>query len=143
MGRLEDEYETIPGLHIRRYCARFSILVVPPADPRVELLVGLKGKKNVRESCQVRFHRAILCLLVAFSSSASSAKEKACSEQLGEQESKQLVEWCIDASPATHPPCNSQNSCALIVSEIKRGCGFFKDSKAPPAYCLLTYPSNP
>jgi len=40
-------------------------------------------------------------------------------------------------SPATHPPCNADNPCALIISEIKRGCGFFTPGSTPkaPAFC--------
>jgi hypothetical protein len=45
-----------------------------------------------------------------------------CIQAEGAERSKKLVEECIQVSPATHPPCNSQNSCQLIIDEIKRSC---------------------
>ncbi len=90
------------------------------------------------KSCHI-----IAVLVMAFGLSVVDAKEQSCLQQLGADKSKQLVNWCINVSPATHPPCNSQNSCALIVSEIKRSCLLLKDTKYEPFYCLLTYPTNP
>ena len=37
-------------------------------------------------------------------------------------------------TPATHQPCNAQNACALIIAEIKRGCGLLERADAP-TYC--------
>lgn len=45
-----------------------------------------------------------------------------CSAQAGAAKSAALVRQCIAVSPATHPPCNAANSCALIRNEIARGC---------------------
>jgi hypothetical protein len=41
------------------------------------------------------------------------------------------------ASPGTHPPCNDQNPCAMIIEEIRRGCGFITEGSqgGPPAFC--------
>jgi hypothetical protein len=33
----------------------------------------------------------------------------------------------------THPPCNGQNSCSLIIDEIKRGCGLLQQNI--PTFC--------
>ena len=87
----------------------------------------------------MKVYHIILGLFLAVSYSA--AAEQSCAQQLGKAQAEQLVKWCIDASPATHPPCHSSNSCELIVSEIKRSCTFLKDTEHVPAYCLLTYPS--
>lgn len=60
-----------------------------------------------------------------------------CSEQVGMAKAKELVDQCLQASPATHPPCNVQNSCDLIRDEIARGCEMFKSAgQVLPAYCL-------
>lgn len=67
------------------------------------------------------------------------AEEKSCAAELGKKQSQILVNWCINVSPATHPPCNSLNVCSLITNEIKRGCAFLRNEKNPPYYCLLTY----
>jgi hypothetical protein len=38
-----------------------------------------------------------------------------------------------DVSPATHPPCNGENACDLIIGEIRRGCGMLTSDI--PGYC--------
>lgn len=36
-----------------------------------------------------------------------------------------LVEACRNVSPATRPPCNAANSCAMIADEVARSCALF------------------
>lgn len=57
----------------------------------------------------------------------------ACSAQIGEPAAAKLVQRCIAVSPATRPPCNAANPCALIQGEIDRACTLFADD--PPAEC--------
>ncbi|WP_338466773.1 hypothetical protein RXV95_14705 [Novosphingobium sp. ZN18A2] len=45
-----------------------------------------------------------------------------CTESIGAAKAAALVKQCLAVSPATHPPCNADNSCAMIESEIARGC---------------------
>lgn len=45
-----------------------------------------------------------------------------CRKEVGKSAAKQMVKQCLQVSPATHPPCNVDNSCSLIRSEIRRGC---------------------
>jgi len=56
-----------------------------------------------------------------------------CVQAVGAGQSKKLVEECLQVSPATHPPCNSQNSCQLIIGEIKRSCSILQ--KNQPSFC--------
>jgi hypothetical protein len=56
-----------------------------------------------------------------------------CIQEVGAERSKKLVEECLQVSPATHPPCNSQNSCQLIIGEIKRSCSLLQ--KNQPSFC--------
>jgi hypothetical protein len=58
----------------------------------------------------------------AGSASAALSTTGTCLNAVGIERSRQLVNECIQVSPATHPPCNAQNACSLIVDEIKRGC---------------------
>lgn len=58
-------------------------------------------------------------LLLATGSFAAAAS---CTAEVGRTEAAILVQRCTEISPATHPPCNATNSCALIRDEIKRGC---------------------
>jgi hypothetical protein len=57
-----------------------------------------------------------------------------CRETAGSRHAQELINRCLDVSPATHPPCNAHNPCTLIQSEIKRGCGFLPKETAP-SYC--------
>jgi len=83
---------------------------------------------------------SILIITLSFTLSYSvAAEEKSCVTELGKKQSEILVNWCINVSPATRPPCNSLNACSLITDEIKRGCAFLENEKNPPYYCLLTY----
>ncbi len=50
-----------------------------------------------------------------------------CAGEIGVAEAEELVDQCIQVSPATRPPCNVANSCALIRDEIARGCGQLGD----------------
>jgi hypothetical protein len=56
-----------------------------------------------------------------------------CLNAVGIERSRQLVNECLQVSPATHPPCNAQNACKLIVDEIKRGCVLI--GQDAPGFC--------
>ena len=58
-----------------------------------------------------------------------------CAEERGAKASAALVQQCIQVSPATHPPCNAQNSCAMIEAEIRRSCDLLTGHK--PGFCAL------
>lgn len=45
-----------------------------------------------------------------------------CTSEVGRRDAAILAQRCTEISPATHPPCNAANSCALIREEIQRGC---------------------
>ncbi len=64
--------------------------------------------------------------LLLFSSAgwAGINNSSTCHEEVGHKEAATLVRQCLQISPATHPPCNAENPCALIKSEIVRGCEF-------------------
>ena len=59
----------------------------------------------------------------------------ACSADIGAAASAKLVQRCIAVSPATHPPCNAQNECALIQGEIDRSCAMYGPNETKPAEC--------
>jgi hypothetical protein len=64
---------------------------------------------------------------------AKSAEDKTCLKQVGKARSDQLVKQCLQVSPATHPPCNAQNSCELIEDEIRRSCQML--GQEGPGFC--------
>lgn len=74
---------------------------------------------------------------------ASPENGKRCIDEIGKKDAQTLVKWCIETSPATHPPCNYENSCKMIADEIKRGCNFAADpANASPFYCFLAKDSK-
>ena len=62
-----------------------------------------------------------------------TAKDSSCLKNAGKSRAEQLVKECLKVSAATHPPCNVQNSCELIVDEIRRSCVFL--AADAPAFC--------
>ncbi|MGB8535413.1 MAG: hypothetical protein WCD57_03290 [Acidobacteriaceae bacterium] len=65
--------------------------------------------------------------------SAALSTKGTCLNAVGIERSRQLVNECLQVSPATHPPCNAQNACSMIVDEIKRGCGLI--GQGAPGFC--------
>jgi hypothetical protein len=65
--------------------------------------------------------------------SAAASTRGTCLNAVGIERSRQLVNQCLQVSPSTHPPCNAQNACSLIVDEIKRGCGLIQ--QGAPGFC--------
>ena len=60
-----------------------------------------------------------------------------CAKSVGRKRADRLAEECLLVSPATHPPCNAQNPCMLIVDEIKWGCDLARDPPGKvPAFCV-------
>lgn len=58
-----------------------------------------------------------------------------CEAQIGAGRAKALVDQCRSVSPATRPPCNAANSCALIRDEITRSCNLFGDDAVGTPGC--------
>ena len=69
---------------------------------------------------------------VARSSTAPPAT-LSCAAEIGAESAAKRVAICRDVSPATHPPCNAANSCAMIEGEIARSCALFEDTGCTPA----------
>ena len=80
-----------------------------------------------------------LCFLGVLGWSDLARAESSCTASLGAKAVKILVDQCIQVSPATHPPCNGQNSCEMIRDEIKRGCDMLKsDAGLAPKFCMIS-----
>ncbi|MET4896856.1 hypothetical protein RN629_06715 [Sphingomonadaceae bacterium jetA1] len=58
-----------------------------------------------------------------------------CSAERGRAAADRLVKICTSVSPATHPPCNVANSCAMIEDEIARSCALIGDDAAKTPGC--------
>jgi hypothetical protein len=64
---------------------------------------------------------------------AAGAGTASCKATAGKKKAALYADQCIQVSPATHPPCNGENTCDLIIDEIKRGCAMI--GKDAPAFC--------
>jgi uncharacterized protein YecT (DUF1311 family) len=64
---------------------------------------------------------------------AAAADNAPCRQTTGAAKAQQYVQQCTEVSPATHPPCNAQNACGLMIDEIKRGCAMI--GTGAPAFC--------
>lgn len=60
-----------------------------------------------------------------------------CSSDIGESAAQKLAVQCRAVSPATRPPCNAANSCAMIRNEIARGCAILGEDAAKTPECAL------
>lgn len=58
----------------------------------------------------------------------------ACRLFAGEAGARRIVKACIQVSPATHPPCHPDNSCDIMLREIRRSCALF-DAGGKPQQC--------
>lgn len=63
------------------------------------------------------------------------AADTPCRDQIGAAASARLVERCRMVSPATHPPCNAANPCALIQEHIDWACAKWGPGETKPAEC--------
>ncbi|WP_371765130.1 hypothetical protein [Massilia sp.] len=74
-------------------------------------------------------------LLAALACSSASAADLSCAQQMGQQRATLLARQCRQVSPATHPPCNAANSCAMIIDEFERGCNMLAGEAYRPTFC--------
>ena len=61
-----------------------------------------------------------------------------CRSSIGLRAARALVRYCIYQSMASHPPCNSGNSCTMIIDEIRRNLVGYRDSATLPAAETMT-----
>lgn len=78
--------------------------------------------------------RAVLAAsIAALAWGSGPARAGSCSAEVGRSQAARLVDRCLEVSPATRPPCNASNACALIESEIARGCRIVAEDA--PGWC--------
>lgn len=71
------------------------------------------------------------------------SKRLSCSAEIGTAAAAQKAVVCRNVSPATHPPCNAANSCALIEDEIARGCAILASGDRPLPPSCSPDPTSP
>jgi uncharacterized protein YecT (DUF1311 family) len=58
---------------------------------------------------------------------------RSCKVTAGLKRADLYVSHCSQVSTASHPPCNVENTCGLMIDEIKRGCAAI--GGGGPAFC--------
>lgn len=75
--------------------------------------------------------------VVALTLGVTSASAQSCRQTAGMVQAQMMVRQCAQVSQMSHPPCNVENSCDMMVEEINRGCDtLLKELPAhAPAFC--------
>lgn len=66
---------------------------------------------------------------------APETRPVSCAEERGQAAAQALADQCRQVSPATRPPCNPANPCAMIQAEIDRSCALWAEDDDVPAEC--------
>jgi hypothetical protein len=73
------------------------------------------------------------CFVAASLFAIDQAAAQSCSAEVGADEAQTYVDQCLEVSAATHPPCNAENPCQMILDEILRSCVALGDDA--PEFC--------
>ena len=99
-------------------------MVRPPWTP-ISSVTGL-GAPETREGPKIE--RGGLSwptkptISIAALTAGDNVKDTPCSDIVGAKQAAIYVQQCLAVAPETHPPCNAQNSCELIVSHNMYRC---------------------
>jgi uncharacterized protein len=91
------------------------------------------AQRNACRTDKTCIRNAYLTRLGQLGGGPKPAPQMPCQASVGAQQAAIYVKQCTEVSPATHPPCNASNACALIISEIRRGCAMI--GARAPAFC--------
>lgn len=75
-------------------------------------------------------------------SAKADAGPLSCADEIGATAAQKRADLCRQVSPATRPPCNVANSCAMIEDEIARSCSLFASKGDPMPECRIDPKSN-
>jgi uncharacterized protein len=63
-----------------------------------------------------------------------------CRDTVGAKQAALYVKQCLQVATATHPPCNAENSCELIISHNIDRCAFLGGADVPKFCAALPKP---
>jgi uncharacterized protein len=129
------------------YRNKFDGMPVESADALDEvvnsLVITQKAWLAHRNSCGTD----IACIYQAYTvrkaalTASDNAKDTSCRDMVGAAQAAVFVNQCIAIATETHPPCNAENSCELIVSHNIFRCNGL--GAAAPKFCAAyTRPGN-
>jgi uncharacterized protein len=129
------------------YRNKFDGLPVESANALEELVGSLVITQNAwiafRNACgddRSCIRRAYVTRKTALTA-GDNTKDTPCSDVVGSKQAAVYVEQCKAVAPETHPPCNAQNSCELIVSHNITRCAELGDGA--PKFCAVYVRKKP
>jgi uncharacterized protein len=134
--------ETLAGLDrtlATAYKNKFDGLPVESANALDEVVRSLAITQKAwlahRNSCGTDWSciRKAYATRIAALTASDNAKDVPCSDTVGAEQAAVYVQQCIAVATETHPPCNAQNSCELIVSHNVFRCAGLGDQT--PKFC--------
>ena len=110
------------------YTNKFDGLPVESGNALDEVVWSLvmtqKAWAAFRDSCgndRACIRKAYLARIAALTA-GDNVKDTPCWDIVGAKQAAIYVQQCLAVAPETHPPCNAQNSCELIVSHNMYRC---------------------
>jgi uncharacterized protein YecT (DUF1311 family) len=103
------------------------------------LVMTQKAWVAFRDSCgadRACIRKAYLARTTSLTA-GGDGKDTPCSDIVGARQAAIYVQQCVAVAPETHPPCNAQNSCELIVSHNIYRCGEL--GADAPAFCAAYF----
>jgi uncharacterized protein len=128
--------DSLAALDRQLAAAYTSMYASFPASERSTLTSVQKNWLAQRNACRTDktcIRNAYLARLKQFGGPPKPVAQMSCTASVGAQQAATYVKQCTEVSTATRPPCNASNACALIISEIHRGCAVI--GKGAPAFC--------
>ena len=103
----------------------------PKADPTTTLAIAGPDTDNTTLVAPHPEEGAPALAQTSPTAPESTPAITSCNAAIGRAAATRLAAQCRKVSPATRPPCDGANSCAMIRDEIARGCTFLGKNADP------------
>jgi uncharacterized protein len=106
-------------------------------DDRDAVAITQKGWIAHRNACGTdkACIRKAYALRTATLTAGPNTPSTPCRDTVGAKQAAVYVKQCLQVATATHPPCNAENSCELIISHNIDRCGFLGGGNPVPKFC--------
>jgi uncharacterized protein len=135
----DDDLAALDRAVATAYRNKFDGLPVESANALAEVVqsrvITQKAWLAHRDSCgaDTACIRKAYVVRKAALTGGDDAKDVPCRDTVGAEQAAVYVKDCIAVASETHPPCNADNSCELIVSHNFVRCFFLGDGA--PKFC--------
>lgn len=129
----DDSLATLDRQLASAYSKMYASFPVSERGTLTSVQKAWLAQRNACRTDKTCIRNAYLVRLKQLGGAPQAPAQMSCAASVGAQQAAIYVKQCTEVSTATHPPCNASNACALIISEIRRGCAMI-GSRAP-AFC--------